>query len=154
MALKHHDGSVFIPDAGRHANDQISGGIGPVCQRPVSGPVLEPLPNILERFEPYLDWLAHSEILALRYEDFITDREQTIGRVFEHALQRGFQPKVARQQAIQILSASIDPSRSPTFRSGKTGAWQKSFTPAHKQLFKELTGDLLLRLGYEDTLDW
>ena len=117
-------------------------------------PILEPLPDIRARFEPYMAWLDAPEVLALRYEDFITGQEQAVGRVFDHAVQRGFKPACQRPQAIQALVASIDPQRSPTFRSGKIGGWRKSFTPAHKQLFKDLSGDLLIRLGYEANLDW
>lgn len=113
-----------------------------------------PLPDIRARFEPYLGWLEHPETLTIHYEDFITQREPAIGSVFDHAVQRGFAPTQPRSLAIQVLSASIDPQRSPTFRSGKIGGWKTAFTPAHRQLFKEITGDLLVRLGYETSLDW
>ena len=55
-------------------------------------PVLEPLPNIRQRFEPYLGWLDLPEVLVLRYEDFLTDRRLAIQRVLEHAIRRGFKP--------------------------------------------------------------
>jgi hypothetical protein len=112
-----------------------------------------PLPDIRARFEPYLRWLERPETLTVHYEDFITQREKVLGNVFDHAVQRGFAPTQPRSQAIQILSASIDPQRSPTFRSGKIGGWKTAFTPAHQQLFKEITGDLLARLGYEASRD-
>ena len=117
-------------------------------------PVLEPLPDIRQRFEPFMGWLEHSEILALRYEEFIAERETAVGKVYDHAVQRGFKAAGSRQQAIQTLVASIDPQRSPTFRSGKTGGWHTAFTSQHKQQFKEIGGDLLIRLGYEASLDW
>lgn len=123
-------------------------------QKIATTPILEPLPNIRARFEPYLEWLKHPEVLLLRYEDFITGRDEAVGRVFDHAIQRGFKPVCTRHQAIQALVESINPQRSPTFRSGKIGSWQKVFTPKHKQLFKDLSGDLLVRLGYEASFDW
>jgi hypothetical protein len=52
------------------------------------------------------------------------------------------------------LDASIDPQRSPTFRSGKAGGWRKQFSPENKQLFKEVAGDLLIQLGYERDHGW
>ncbi|MBN1147659.1 MAG: sulfotransferase domain-containing protein [Anaerolineales bacterium] len=112
------------------------------------------LPNVRERFEPYMGWLDHPEVLALRYEDFILGRQEAIGQVFDHAIARGFKAACGRRTAIQILSESIDPARSPTFRSGKIGGWRDSFTDQHKQLFKEVTSNLLLRLGYERDNDW
>jgi hypothetical protein len=113
-----------------------------------------PLPDVRERFEPYIGWLDHPEVLVLRYEDFILDRGETSGCVFDHAIKRGFTPSLDREAAIQVLVKSIDPARSPTFRSGKIGGWRDSFTDQHKQLFKEVTGDLLMRLGYEQDYDW
>lgn len=112
------------------------------------------LPNIRERFAPYLGWLERSEVLTLQYEGLINQREQTLGQVFDHALQRGFPTKIERHAAIRILENSINPPRSPTFRSGKTGAWRAVFGEPHKQLFKQIAGDLLIRLDYEASHDW
>ena len=116
--------------------------------------VADMFPNVRERFEPYMDWLDHPEVLMLRYEDFILDRRKTTGRVFDHAVARGFNAACDRDAAIQILVESIDPARSPTFRSGKIGGWRDSFNEQHKRLFKEVTSDLLIRLGYERDNDW
>jgi len=111
-------------------------------------PVYEPLPGIRGRFEPYLGWLERDEVLLLRYEDFILEREATLERVLDHAIRRGFAPRLDREQALQALAASIDPQRSPTFRSGKVGGWRSSFSEEHQRLFQEVTGDLLEQLGY------
>lgn len=113
-----------------------------------------PFPDIRARFEPYLGWLERPEVLTLRYEDFILHREETLDRVLGHAIRRGFIMTMEKEQAIQILAGSIDPRRSPTFRSGKTGGWRAHFTEETKCLFKEVTGDLLIRLGYEQNHDW
>lgn len=112
-------------------------------------PVYEPLPDIRARFSPYLGWLEHPEVLILRYEDFIRERSMALGRVLDHAASRGFQPAVSRQEALHILEESIDPARSPTFRSGMIGGWRKSFTAEHSALFADIAGDLLSSLGYE-----
>jgi hypothetical protein len=113
-----------------------------------------PFPDIRLRFEPFLGWLACPEVLTMRYEDFLRDREETLGRVLDHALERGFPLAVERPEALRTLSASIDPRRSPTFRSGKAGGWVERFTEEHKRLFKEKAGDLLVRLGYERDETW
>jgi sulfotransferase 6B1 len=112
-------------------------------------PAYEPLPDIRARFEPYLDWMGKPEVLALRYEDFSLDRGAALERVLDHAVQRAFEPGVERGQALQTLAASIDPQRSPTFRSGKVGGWRNSFSEEHQQLFQKVAGDLLARLGYD-----
>jgi sulfotransferase 6B1 len=118
-------------------------------------PELEtPFPDIRQRFDPYLGWLERPEVLALQFEDFITDQDKTLSRILEHARGRGLRLDVREQEALQGLKSAIDPRRSPTFRSGKVGKWRETFSEEHKNLFKEICGDLLVRLGYEQSQDW
>ena len=119
------------------------------------------LPDIHQRFAPFMDWLDQPEVLVLQYEDFITDPRAQIKRVLDHALQRGFTlggrsvpDRRTYENAIQTLLDCIDPQRSPTFRSGKIGGWRSAFSEDHKKLFKEISGDLLIRLGYEKDANW
>jgi hypothetical protein len=113
-----------------------------------------PFPDIYQRFAPYVGWLEHGEVLSLRFEDFLQDRDGTLKMILDHATQRGFPLTQDRQVAIQVLADSIDPQRSPTFRSGKAGGWQAQFSPENKAVFKQVAGDLLLRLGYETDDSW
>ena len=110
-------------------------------------------PNIADRFAPYLGWLEHDEILSIHFEDLINDRARVLRRMMDHFLARVPLP-VSRQVIFDSLEASINPKRSPTFRSGKTGEWQKYFTEQHKKIFKDVAGDLLVKLGYETDNDW
>jgi hypothetical protein len=114
----------------------------------------ELFPNIRARFEPYLIWVDHPQVLALRYEDFISDRQTMVGQILDHAVSHGFPLSCERILAIQELENHIKPEQSPTFRSGKSGGWREHFTPDHKKVFKEVAGDLLIRLGYESNFDW
>lgn len=111
-------------------------------------------PNIYARFEPYLPWLTYKEARSLRFEDLLEHRQSQLGKVFDHALERGFLYQGSRDEAIAALARAIDPQSSPTFRSGKAGGWREHFKPEHKQLFKDLSGDLLVRLGYEQNQNW
>jgi hypothetical protein len=111
-------------------------------------------PDIRQRFEPFLGWLEQPEILTLQYEELILERGRGLERILEHAVQRGFPLSTSRQDALQILNTSINPQRSPTFRSGKVGGWDKHFSPENRRLFKEVSGDLLVHLGYERDHDW
>jgi hypothetical protein len=77
-----------------------------------------------------------------------------LARVAAHFLRRVGALQTTPEAVIQALEASIDPQKSPTFRSGKTGEWKKYFTDEHKQLFKDVAGDLLIRLGYEQSNAW
>ena len=113
-----------------------------------------PFPDICQRFLPYLGWLDQPEVLTLRYEDFLANRPEALGHVVDHAVQRGLPALASREGCIHMLEASIDPSRSPTFRSGKAGGWRTQFSPDNKALFKDIAGDLLVQLGYERDHDW
>lgn len=105
-------------------------------------------PNIAERFAPYMDWLNHPEVLSIHFEDLIHDRAATLTRILDHFLNR-IPLQSPRELILESLESSINPSRSPTFRSGKTGEWKKYFTDEHKKIFDDVAGDLLVKLGYE-----
>jgi hypothetical protein len=111
-------------------------------------------PNIRDRFQPYLSWLDRKEVLTLRYEDLLENTLLELGKILYHAIQHGFTLSNDRDAAIGILQRSIKPSESPTFRSGGSGGWKKHFSNEMKSLFKEVSGDLLIRLGYERDQNW
>ena len=110
-------------------------------------------PNIAERFAPYTDWLNHHEVLSIHFEDLIHHRAATLTRIMDHFLTR-VPVQTLRELILESLEASINPTKSPTFRSGKTGEWKKHFTDEHKKAFKEVAGDLLVRLRYEANDKW
>ena len=66
----------------------------------------------------------------------------------------GYTLHTPREKALPILVDAIQPKKSHTFRSGKTGGWKQHFTDEHKKLFKEVAGDLLVKLGYEQDNSW
>ncbi len=113
-----------------------------------------PFPNIAGRFSPFLEWLRHPEVLTLKYEDFLEDRKSAVNKVLTHATNRGFQPFMDVDKAVNELESMINPQRSPTFRQGKSGGWKTQFTPEHKEIFKSVAGQLLVNLGYEENEDW
>ncbi|MBK9925603.1 MAG: sulfotransferase domain-containing protein [Anaerolineales bacterium] len=110
-------------------------------------------PNVAERFAPYLGWLDQPQVLTIHFEDLINDRVQTLTRIMDHFLARGAL-QASRQLILDSLESSINPTKSPTYRSGKTGEWKKHFTSEHKKIFKDVAGDLLIKLGFEMGLDW
>ncbi|NJC95293.1 MAG: sulfotransferase domain-containing protein [Anaerolineae bacterium] len=110
-------------------------------------------PNIAERFAPYMDWLNHAEVLTIHFEDLINDRVRTLTRIMDHLLAR-VPLQASRQLILDSLESAINPTKSPTFRSGKTGEWKKHFTEGHRKIFKDVAGDLLVKLGYEKNNDW
>lgn len=110
-------------------------------------------PDIARRFAPYLGWLDQPRVMKIHFEDLIHDRDGTLNDIINHFLAR--LPLQADQGLLlESLTMSIDPSKSPTYRSGKTGEWKKRFTDTHKKIFKEVAGELLIRLGYEENNNW
>jgi hypothetical protein len=139
----HHDYYQSLPDFDSRLKISILG-------RPDTN--IE-FPNIADRFSPYLGWLDHPKVLSLHFEDLIHDRAATLTRIADHLLTR--LPLTAPKATIlDSLESAINPSKSPTFRSGKTGEWKKHFTEEHKKIFKDVAGDLLVKLGYEKSNDW
>lgn len=139
----HHDYYQALPDFNARLNVSILG-------RPDTG--IE-FPNIADRFAPYLGWLEKDAVLSIHFEELVNNRISALNRILDHVLVRIPLP-APRKDILEALEFSINPRRSPTFRSGKTGEWKKYFTEEHKKIFKNVAGDLLIQLGYEKNQDW
>jgi hypothetical protein len=113
-----------------------------------------PFPDIRQRFEPYVGWLTSKDVLSIRYEHLVEDREEWLREIVRFVASRGFPIHATEEDSVQKLIARIDPLKSPTFRRGKTGGWKGAFSPEIKKLFKDVTGDLLIQLGYEKNANW
>lgn len=112
------------------------------------------LSGIRAKYEAYLGWLKQPEVLCMRFEDLILEREAALGRILDYLQSRGFTPRLSRENAIQTLKAAIAPKKSGTFRKGQPGNWREHFTQENIGVFKAATGDLLVRMGYEQSTDW
>ena len=110
-------------------------------------------PDIAGRFTPYLGWLDQPSVMPIHFEDLIHDRAGILNRIIDHFLAR-VPLQTDRGLLLASLESSINPGKSPTFRSGKTGEWKKHFTDEHKKVFKEVAGDLLIKLGFETDQNW
>lgn len=139
----HHDYYASLPDFDSRLKVSILG-------KPDSN--IEFL-NIADRFAPYLGWLDQPAVMKIHFEDVVNDRVSTLNRIIDHFLAR-VPLQTSRELILDSLEAAINPNKSPTFRSGKTGEWKKYFTEEHEKIFKDVAGDLLVRLGYEKDKDW
>ena len=109
--------------------------------------------DIGTRFKAYAAWLDQPSVMQIHFEDLVNDRIATLNRISDHFLARA-PLRAPREVILSSLEASINPKKSPTFRSGKTGEWKKYFKDEHKAIFKEVAGDLLVKLGYETDRNW
>jgi hypothetical protein len=110
--------------------------------------------SVKQRYEGVFEWLATPGVMCIRFEDLINNRDATLNAMLDEVEKTGYKIPMPREKALSILVEAIQPRKSHTFRSGKTGGWREFFTSEHKKLFKDVAGDLVVRLGYEGNNDW
>jgi len=120
------------------------------CELPGLG-----LPSIWARYAEHFGWFEMEEVLCLKFEDLILNREAAIGTLLDYIESYGVSFQTSRPEAVAIISEAIKPKKSGTFRKGQPGNWKEYFTEDNKRRFKAVAGDLLTRLGYEESdQDW
>lgn len=139
-----HDYYKSLPDFAARLNTAITG---------VDKDGLK-MVSVKQRYEGVFQWLEQKNVMCLRFEDLINYREATLNAMLNEVEKTGYRIPTAREKALAILVEAIQPKKSHTFRSGKTGGWREHFTVEHKKLFKDVAGDLLVQLGYEKDNDW
>lgn len=110
--------------------------------------------SVKQRYEGVFQWLQQKNVMCIRFEDLINNRDATLNTMLDEVEKTGYKIPIPREKSIPILVRAIQPKKSHTFRSGKTGGWREHFTEEHKKFFKDVAGDLLVRLGYEKHNDW
>ena len=111
-------------------------------------------PNIGERFRENLPWLKDPNCLAIRFEDLVNleTRDHTHTRVARYLL-----PDIRNGEIREVVRKMHDgqnAKKSHTFRKGIPGDWRNNFSEKHIVLFKELAGQMLIDLGYEQNFEW
>jgi len=115
----------------------------------------QPSNDILDFYQKYLPWLADERVCSIKFEDLVGPKGggslkgqyESIKRIAEH-LNMHFTDKQIARKASSLFGGT------GTFRKGQIGSWKKNFKEEHKQAFKEIAGQLLIDLGYEDSFDW
>jgi hypothetical protein len=110
--------------------------------------------SVKQRYEGVFQWLEQKHVMCLRFEELINNRDATLNAMLDEVEKTGYRIPTPREKALAVLVDAIQPKKSHTFRSGKTGGWKQHFTEEHKKLFKDVAGDLLVKLGYEQGNDW
>jgi hypothetical protein len=110
--------------------------------------------SVKQRYEGVFEWLEQKNVMCIRFEDLINNRDATLNAMLDQVEKTGYQIPTRREKALSVLVEAIQPKKSHTFRSGKTGGWKQYFTDEHKKLFNDIAGDLLIKLGYEKNRDW
>jgi len=110
--------------------------------------------SVRERYQGVFEWLQQPAVMCIRFEDLINDRRTTLNAMLDQVEKTGYTIPTPREKSIEILEQAIQPKKSHTFRAGRTGGWREHFSDEHKRLFKDVAGDLLVQLGYEQNNQW
>ncbi len=96
-----------------------------------------------------VDGSAH----VIRYELLQMDPEGERAKVYEYF---GLDPAEAAALSDEGLTKPGFTKENPgeMYRKGRSGDWKPYFTPKAKQWFLDVTGDLLVRQGYEQDDNW
>jgi hypothetical protein len=139
-----HDYYKSLPDFGARLNVAITG---------IDRDGLK-MVSVKQRYEGVFQWLEQKHVMCIRFEELINNRDATLSAMLDEVEKTGYKIPTPREKALSVLVDAIQPKKSHTFRSGKTDGWKQQFTDEHKKLFKDVAGDLLVRLGYENNNDW
>jgi hypothetical protein len=111
--------------------------------------------NIEERYRSLMPWISHSLNYTTYFEKLVgpkgggsyDEQIQEIEHISQHLDIRCSQKDIERV-ADTLFGGTT------TFRKGTIGRWRKHFTLEHKQVFKDIAGQVLIDLGYEDNHNW
>jgi sulfotransferase family protein len=111
-------------------------------------------PDIEQRFRRYEDWLMREDVFCLKFEDLISENRERVINEMVKFYDMSVDGGINRDRIVAKALQNINPDKSHTFRKGESGGWRKEFSQKHKEIFKNVAGDLLIRLAYEKNLDW
>lgn len=93
--------------------------------------------------------------MEIRYEDVVEHPEVTLRRLFDF-IREPWDPAVLNyhQQKRNLAGeSSADQVSQPIFKSA-VGRWVRDLRPGDKEIVKEVTGDVLIELGYAEDFEW
>jgi hypothetical protein len=104
--------------------------------------------------------LLGANYTEVRYEDLLVRPNEEVERLLGFLgvdTDRALVEHCVSQASFEKLSKGRergDEDPSSFYRKGVAGDWKNYFTEEDRRVFKEEAGELLIRLGYEEDLDW
>lgn len=118
-------------------------------------------PLIIQNIRGYsydiMKWLDYEHVCWVKFEDLVRDektKQETLLRIADYLWDELQVLNMTKEEIVEKMIRNVNPDKSATFRKGSIGDWRKDFTPENKRVFKEVAGDLLIRLGYEEDYNW
>ena len=117
-------------------------------------PVVATIKSLNDFYDLYLDWCSYPNVYMVKFENLVGPKGGgSIKRQLEEIKKIADFLKVdLDRNAITKISRQVW-SGTATF-SGQTSNWKNYFTEDHERLFKEVAGQLLINLGYEQDFNW
>jgi hypothetical protein len=120
--------------------------------------------GVMERWDYYFRWMTEDNVLVFRFEDVIQNPKAAAEKIVTHTATHmsrvldvgvGMDPVSLDQIAESMAKSARETDRSVTFRAGRVGDWQTTFTHDHVEEFKEtdIIG-ALVQLGYAEDKNW
>lgn len=114
------------------------------------------LVSIEYHFTRRLAWLDYPGCYSVRYEHLVGpsgggDSELQSEEIIRIA---SFLNVTLSLRDLDYVSSNMYSTKSATFWRGQIGSWREEFSEAHKITLKEVSGQLLIDLGYEEDFNW
>ncbi|MGK7941455.1 MAG: sulfotransferase domain-containing protein [Crocosphaera sp.] len=115
----------------------------------------------ISALQSWLNVSNNPRVLISKYEDMVGENNLEIfEKIFEH-----FDIQMPKQKLKYLLQKYSfnrlsqgrkkgQENQKSHYRKGTPGDWKHYFNELHKESFKEYTGDILIKLGYENTMNW
>jgi sulfotransferase 6B1 len=113
-------------------------------------------PNIYERFIRYKNWIEDDNTFSIKFEDLRDKDSQrdTVKKIVSYYLSHFKEEIFDVDELTDKAMKAINPNNSHTFRSGEVCQWKRLLTKSQIETLKDITGDLLIELGYEQDYKW
>ncbi|MBW4082620.1 sulfotransferase domain-containing protein [Paenibacillus sp. S150] len=106
-------------------------------------------PSISEWYEQFTGWTREADCLQVTFEQLVKNSKslrRTMERILDFLWENRPLP-LPKAKMLDAMERNINPRKSYTFRSGKTGDWRSEFDEEVKACFQKTAGHLLFAEG-------
>ena len=118
---------------------------------------IERYPGVFHEYLPIYKWKDDPTICSMRFEDLVCNensKDIEILKIIDFLWEDLGYLKMDKYHLLNMMKQNINPEKSWTYRKGLIGNWRNEFTADNKNKFKEVTGEFLIKYGYEKNNDW
>jgi hypothetical protein len=103
-----------------------------------------------------MKWRNNENYIEIKYEDLINEPLETMKIIFDFLNL----PMIPKEKLLEFYKSEKDEKHLQNIEVGQPlynksiDRWKKDMTPEEKELFKKMSGELLIELGYEKDNNW